>query len=264
MFFALVAEERKSICDRRLRTCPQHNATHLSYGRLIEVHPRFMEGIHISKLGVIPKKHHAGKWRLIVDLSSPAGASVNDFIDPSLCSLTYEAEFVLRSGRGTLLAKLDIKSAYRNIPVHTGDRHPLGIRWRGRTLVDACLPFGLRSAPKIFNATADALEWIITHQGGSRIKFVIHYLDDFLFGGSPGTDSCAEALGSALRICKDLGFPIMSEKVVGATEKIDFLGFVLDTKALEIRYRKKSCGEYSARSMRGGTEEVAQSASCCR
>ena len=180
------------------------------------------------KLGVIPKKHQTGKWWL------------NDFIDPSLCSLTYAsvddaADFVLRSGRGTLLAKLYIKSAYRNIPVHPGDCHVHGIRWRGRTLVDACLPFGLCSATKIFNATADALEWMITHQGGAHIDFVIHSLDVFLFGGSPGTDSCAEALGAALQIIKDLGFLIMSEKVVGATEQIDFLGFVLDTEALEIR-----------------------------
>ena len=35
---------------------------------------------HISPLGVIPKKHHPGKWYLILDLSSPEGRSVNDGI----------------------------------------------------------------------------------------------------------------------------------------------------------------------------------------
>ena len=54
-------------------------------------------------------------------------------------------------------------SAYRNIPVHPGDRHLLGIQWQGKTFVDTCLPFGLRSAPKLFNAVADALEWMIIH-----------------------------------------------------------------------------------------------------
>ena len=33
----------------------------------------------------------------------------------------------LRVGQGALLAKLDIKAAYRNIPVHPGDRHLLGM-----------------------------------------------------------------------------------------------------------------------------------------
>ena len=137
----------------------------VSCNRLVEVQSHFAGSVHISKLGVIPKKHQPGKWRMIVDLSSPSGASVNDFIDPSLCSLKYAsvddaAEFVEKVGRGALLAKLDIKSAYRNIPIHPGDRHLFGIQWRGRTYIDSCLPFGLRSAPKIFNATADALECI--------------------------------------------------------------------------------------------------------
>lgn len=98
-----------------------------------------------------------------MDLSSPLERSVNDYIDPSLCSLSYAsvddaAAFVLKVGRGALLAKLDIKSAYRNIPIHPGDRHLLGMRWRDRVFVDTCLPFGLRSALKIFNATADGLQ----------------------------------------------------------------------------------------------------------
>ena len=40
--------------------------------------------VQISKFGVIPKGHSPGKWRLIVDLSSPASHSVNDGIDPRL------------------------------------------------------------------------------------------------------------------------------------------------------------------------------------
>ena len=30
-----------------------------------------------------------GKWRLVTDLSHPAGCSVSDVINPDLCSLTY-------------------------------------------------------------------------------------------------------------------------------------------------------------------------------
>ena len=212
----------------------------LECGRLVQVHPPSASIIHISKMGVIPKKHQPGKWRLIVDLSSPKGASTNDFVDPSLCSLTYAsvedaAAYVLKAGQGTLLAKLDIKSAYRNIPVHPGDRHLLGICWQGKTFVDTCLPFGLRSAPKLFNATADALEWIIVNQGGSLVEFISHYLDDFLFGGRPKSDSCSKVLNLALFLCQELGFPVMSEKVVGPATIIDFLGFIIDTLAMEIR-----------------------------
>ena len=46
-------------------------------------------GVQVSPCGVIPKGHAPGKWRLIVDLSSPQGASVNDGIPREACSVTY-------------------------------------------------------------------------------------------------------------------------------------------------------------------------------
>lgn len=45
--------------------------------------------ININHFGVIPKTHQPGEWHLIVDLSHPAGASVNDGIEPELRSLRY-------------------------------------------------------------------------------------------------------------------------------------------------------------------------------
>ena len=73
-----------------------------------------MPNIQISPFGVIPKGHTPGKWRLIVDLSSPDGNSINDSISPELCSLSYISiddisRVVASLGRGTLLAKVDIK-----------------------------------------------------------------------------------------------------------------------------------------------------------
>ena len=56
---------------------------------------------HISKFGVIPKSHQPNKWRLIVDLSQPDGASVNGGIDTNLCSLSYTKvdEVICRLGK---------------------------------------------------------------------------------------------------------------------------------------------------------------------
>ena len=77
----------------------------------LSLHP---PGIHISPLGVIPKKNKPGKWRLIVDLSSPAGFSVNDGISQEHSSMRYTcldhlALLVNSVGRGALLVKADIK-----------------------------------------------------------------------------------------------------------------------------------------------------------
>ena len=68
-------------------------------------------------------------------------------------------------GRDSLLAKVDVRSTYRNVPVHPEDRWMLGMLWEGGLYVDKTLPFGLRSAPKIFTALADAVEWVARQEG---------------------------------------------------------------------------------------------------
>ncbi len=50
--------------------------------------PEFSFTVQVNRFGLVPKGYHPGKWRLIVDLS-PKGASFNDGIEPSLCSLHY-------------------------------------------------------------------------------------------------------------------------------------------------------------------------------
>ncbi|KAK3746158.1 hypothetical protein QZH41_020346 [Actinostola sp. cb2023] len=69
--------------------------------------------LHISSVGVIPKNGQPGKWRLIVDLSSPAGSSVNDGIDVDSFSLQYIGvddiiKMVSKFGFGVLSAKFDV------------------------------------------------------------------------------------------------------------------------------------------------------------
>ena len=60
---------------------------------------------------------------------------------------------------------MDTKGAYWMVPVRPQDRSLLGVQWEGQLYVDAALPFGLRSAPNIFNALADGLEWIAKQHG---------------------------------------------------------------------------------------------------
>ena len=173
----------------------------------------------------------------ITDLSFPPARSVNDGIDPELCSLSYTtvdraAEIAARLGRGALLAKVDIESAFRLIQVHLHDRPLLAVRWQDQIFVDPMLPFGLRSAPKIFNAVADALHWILHSQG---IKHLLHYLDDFIMIVPPGSPRCQRNLDTLLRVCTELGVPIASHKTVGPSTCLVFLGIEMDTSVGELR-----------------------------
>ena len=190
-----------------------------------------------SSFGVIPKRHQPGKWRLIVDLSSPVDHSVNDGIDARLCSLTYVsvddiAAALLRLGRGALIAKADIKSAYRQVPVHPDDRHLLGLQWQGQYYIDAVLPFGLRSAPIIFSAVAEALEWIIRNGG---VELIFHYIDDFVVLGPPQSEACERGLLSLIQTCASLGLIVADEKTEGPSTCLTVLGIEFDTVAMELR-----------------------------
>jgi len=154
-----------------------------------------------------------------------------------MCSLSYvsvddAAREVFRQGQHSLMAKVDVKSAYRNIPVHPDDRWLLGLQWGGAVYVDTALPFGLRSAPKIFTAVADAVEWILRSEG---VNFVIHYLDDFLLVGPPNSDDCASSLAILLRVFKRLGLPVAVHKLEGPWWCLSFLGFEVDSNAMEVR-----------------------------
>ena len=124
-------------------------------GRIMEVPESLQEQVHLNPFGAIPKKHKPDKWRLIVDLSAPDKLSVNDGISKELCSLSYASvddvvKCIIQVGQGATLAKVNIKQAYRNIPVHPQDRLLLGMRWKEAVFIDKALPFGLHSAPIIF------------------------------------------------------------------------------------------------------------------
>ena len=53
----------------------------------------------------------------------------------------------------------------------------LGMVWDEGLYMDAVVPFGLCSAPKVFTAIADALEWVIKREGVHKL---FHYLHNFL------------------------------------------------------------------------------------
>ena len=198
--------------------------------------PGWSSLVQVSPLGVIPKSS-PGEWRLIVDMSSPVGRSVNDGINRDVVSLSYVsvdnlAEVVCCLGRGTLLAKFDIKSAYRLVPVYPEDRLLLGLQWREQLYIDTVLPFGLRSAPKLFNAVADALQWIIRSRGP---RLVFHYLDDFALVGEPRSEECQGAFQTAREVCEWLEVPWAMEKAAEPATCMTFLGVEFDTQAMQLR-----------------------------
>ena len=139
---------------------------------------------------------------------------------------------IMRFGPHTLLAKVDIKSAFRLLPIHPADRNLLAMKWDNKIYIDGCLPFGLCSAPKLFNILADLLCWITQQHGISQ---PLHYLDDFLLIGPPHSLEYQQNLNTFIQLCTNLGVPLASEKIEGPSTSLTFLGITLDTANTEIR-----------------------------
>ena len=206
-------------------------------------------GIHISLMGAIPKMNKPGKWRLIVDLSSPKGFTINDGISSKLSSMSYVsldhlASLVTSVGRGAFLVKVDIKEAYCiMVPIHPNDQHLSEIWWEDSVYIDRMLPFGLRSAPKIFSAIADTLQWILIQQG---IKHILHYLDDFILVASFLVQAHPDK-STLITTIHHLGVPLEVSKLEGPSSCLTFLGIEVDTEALMFRLPPTviSCRDYN-------------------
>ena len=191
--------------------------------------------LHISCFGVIPKNNQPGKWHLILHLFSPKH-STNNSIPNAAFTVQYVSvnafiDGITTLGQGTLLTKFDIASAYWNVAIHPEDCPLLGMKWWGQYFVDMVLPFGLCSAPFIFTAIADLVEWILVHYYG--VDFLHHYLDDFLTLGTPASPICHSNLQTCIQQCKKLGLPLHPDKLEGPVTCLTILGIELYSDKLQ-------------------------------
>ena len=135
--------------------------------------------LHCLPIGGIVKKD--GSCRLIMDLSQPMGCSINEHISKEEFTVQYShfdeaTELVRRAGRHCLMSKVDIKHAFRLLPVRLEDWKLLGYFWKHCYFIDTRLPFGLRSSPAIFNCFADLTCWVIHHV--CHLRSLVHYADE--------------------------------------------------------------------------------------
>ena len=133
-------------------------------------------------------------------------------------------------GNSVHLAKSDILSAFRIIPVHPDDYELLGFRWNWKYFVDRCLPMGYRTSCKNFEELSTSIEWIAVNKLG--IQAMVHVLDDFLLieqSKSLAVDKFAQFID----LFQQIDVPLSAEKTVFPTPIIDFLGITLDTRKFE-------------------------------
>ena len=139
---------------------------------------------------------------------------------------------IKRLGKVCFLAKSDIKSAFRLIPVHPSQYHLVRFKWNGLFYQDKCLVMRRASSYLIFETFSTSLEWILENK--LKTNKIHHILDDFLFVNKT-YDFCLSELQRFRSLCDNLGFPINEDKTEGPSTKLSFAGIELDTVLMVAR-----------------------------
>ena len=106
------------------------------------------------------------------------------------------------------------------------------MKWHKHFFIDLALPFGLRSAPFIFNSLADLFEWILVNY---LVPELLHYLDDYFTLGPHASPVCTHSLHAIQQVAIDTGIPLAPEKIEGPTTCLTFLGIELNSLQMTAR-----------------------------
>lgn len=151
--------------------------------------------VHTSRFGIIPKGIR-GKWWLITNMSHSEGASMNNTLQESVCSLTYVCQnWSCSSGHSSTGNRGAVGKSWCEMYISQHASAPWWLVADGNamgggsvTVIDAALPFGLQSAPKTFSAIADTTEWIVKAKGVDVVYITLYmYLDDCLLIEAPAS-----------------------------------------------------------------------------
>ena len=133
------------------------------------------------------------------------------------------------------MSVIDIKSAYRAVPIREEHRRFQGFSWilNGKKSYyrDNRLCFGLRLGPSYFNTISCFIHDYLTNTKGFR---VVNYLDDFLTISNSLEEAIVtrDLVVSTLRF---LGFHVAFHKLTFPSKCVTYLGIILDTDRKELR-----------------------------
>jgi hypothetical protein len=168
------------------------------------------ENFYSNPLGVVFKKGKS-KPRVIHHLSWPRSAE-NNSVNASIHAFEVKLDAfdkaliaIRQLGKGCLMSKIDIESAYRCIPVRPEDWPLLGLQWRDQFYFDIVMQFGITSATAIFEWYSSAAQYIVERT--CALKHIVHYVDDFMILNQ-GISASKQALENVLRLFSELGVPI--------------------------------------------------------
>ena len=165
-------------------------------------------GVKVNGIMCRPKPD--GSVRIILNMSSPAGGSVNDGIDnsdfPAAMSSTKKWLAVLESaGRRCLIMKIDWSDAYKHICVRPEDLPLQWFSWLGVYFAELCLIFGTSSSVGIYDRCAKVVLEIVLRLSRFPAHLVCQHLDDVCAAGPAGSEMLTEFCDTYRKVAEQIG-----------------------------------------------------------
>ena len=204
-----------------------------------------------SPIGLVPKAGR--KTRLIFHLSyefKDGLGSLNSHTAEHLCSVKYNnldhavanclklIDDVQGHFKVIFYRKTDVQSAFRLVLLKPSQYKWLVIKALNpitrmyRFFVDKCLPFGASISCAVFQEFSDVLRYLLEWRI-QMMNRITNYLDDFLFIAYT-LALCNWMIDQFLCLCEEIGCLINEDKTEWATDRIIFLGILLDGRSLTL------------------------------
>ena len=206
----------------------------------------FHSRVGISPISTRPKKNTEER-RVIVDLSFPHGAAVNDgMIKGNYLGFTAELRFprtddlafrIAQLGFQNVMFKVDLSKYFRQISLDPADYSMTGYIIDGELYFDKVLPMGMRMAPYITQRISNAIRYIHERMN----YFLLNYIDDLL--GAEKQTRIQPAFQHLLKILKDINVEVAQDKIIPPTTRIEFLGVTFDSEKMTIEVTQERITE---------------------
>jgi hypothetical protein len=208
----------------------------LTSGRILELSSP--DGILFHPLGLRPK---STGYRVIMDISRNR---LNECMSPpsfTLQVLQKVFKLLRHLGPNCWIAKVDAKSAFRQLAIHPEDRWLFGFSHENRWFVELVMPMGARSSPTIWSSIFDAVGDITQQQELSQlglpwpetlgVELFPSYVDDTII--IRDTEACAQhSLNLFKTNCDALGITLEPSKCLPPAQRMVVLGICFDTTTM--------------------------------